>query len=463
MKDKKKDSAGGDNPVARLKLLLIASFTTLHILNLITPLAPNYQHGSDEKGSLSLTSGVKHVQTEGGSVRRVDITEPGVRGALDAFAFALGSKSLVEDESDESSATSEEKTQLLVRLSPPIWVRVVPSPELVASSTSNTPSQPTTPLERFMSSWTRLVGDPVISKWIVVVLAISISLNGYLLKGIAAGLGLGLGLVRKDGDGVRFSDSEGEESKYPQVEKVEKKKVVMPTFTLDDVDRKLKADGVVVRKRRGTVGAAAGSPVRPVYLPTPPSRHVPTPLSISLPPQDVIASSSSEHDDEGDLEVAPPRPLKELIEIYENGPKPASLALEMLTDEEVILLAQNGKIAAYALEKVFGNERLERAVRIRRALVCEFVLFSIYLNGKDADDDGVARASKTQTLEYADIPMRHYDYSRVLGACCENVVGYIPLPLGIAGPLNVDGELYPIPMATAEVSLLTNSFSQLGS
>jgi hydroxymethylglutaryl-CoA reductase (NADPH) len=87
----------------------------------------------------------------------------------------------------------------------------------------------------------------------------------------------------------------------------------------------------------------------------------------------------------------------------------------------------------------------------------------IYLNGNDADDDGVARASKTQTLEYADIPMRHYDYSRVLGACCENVVGYIPLPLGIAGPLNVDGELYPIPMATAEVSLLTNSFSQLGS
>jgi hydroxymethylglutaryl-CoA reductase len=49
--------------------------------------------------------------------------------------------------------------------------------------------------------------------------------------------------------------------------------------------------------------------------------------------------------------------------------------------------------------------------------------------------------------------MKDYDYSRVMGACCENVVGYIPLPLGIAGPLNVDGELYPIPMATAEVGL----------
>jgi len=42
-----------------------------------------------------------------------------------------------------------------------------------------------------------------------------------------------------------------------------------------------------------------------------------------------------------------------------------------LNDEEVILLAQNGKIAMYALEKILGNDELERAVRIRRALVCK--------------------------------------------------------------------------------------------
>lgn len=52
--------------------------------------------------------------------------------------------------------------------------------------------------------------------------------------------------------------------------------------------------------------------------------------------------------------------------------------------------------------------------------------------------------------------MSHYDYSKVMGACCENVVGYIPLPLGIAGPLKVDGELYPIPMATAEGTLVAS-------
>jgi hydroxymethylglutaryl-CoA reductase (NADPH) len=69
----------------------------------------------------------------------------------------------------------------------------------------------------------------------------------------------------------------------------------------------------------------------------------------------------------------------------------------------------------------------------------------------------VARSSRTKTLEHSDIPLSHYDYSRVMGACCENVVGYIPLPLGIAGPLKIDGELFPIPMATAEGTLVAST------
>jgi hydroxymethylglutaryl-CoA reductase (NADPH) len=53
--------------------------------------------------------------------------------------------------------------------------------------------------------------------------------------------------------------------------------------------------------------------------------------------------------------------------------------------------------------------------------------------------------------------MADYDYSRVLGACCENVVGYMPIPLGIAGPLRIDGKSYPIPMATAEGTLVAST------
>ncbi|KAG6882547.1 hypothetical protein C0992_011386, partial [Termitomyces sp. T32_za158] len=40
-----------------------------------------------------------------------------------------------------------------------------------------------------------------------------------------------------------------------------------------------------------------------------------------------------------------------------------------------------------------------------------------------------ARWSKTQTLEQSLVPHEHYNYTRVLKACCENIVGYIPIPM----------------------------------
>lgn len=49
------------------------------------------------------------------------------------------------------------------------------------------------------------------------------------------------------------------------------------------------------------------------------------------------------------------------------------------------------------------------------------------------------------------LPYEHFDYRKVLNACCENVLGYVPIPVGYAGPLLLDGETYYVPMATTEV------------
>ena len=56
-----------------------------------------------------------------------------------------------------------------------------------------------------------------------------------------------------------------------------------------------------------------------------------------------------------------------------------------------------------------------------------------------------------------EIPFENYNYDKVIGSCCENIVGFIPVPLGMAGPLLIDGKFYHIPMATTEGTLVAST------
>jgi hydroxymethylglutaryl-CoA reductase (NADPH) len=110
-----------------------------------------------------------------------------------------------------------------------------------------------------------------------------------------------------------------------------------------------------------------------------------------------------------------------------------------LTDEEVVTLAQAGKIPSYALEKTLKD--FTRAVKIRRTIVSRTK----------------ATADLTSRLDRSKLPYEGYNWQQVFGACCEQVIGYMPLPVGVAGPLVIDGRSYFIPMATTEGVLVASA------
>ncbi len=119
-----------------------------------------------------------------------------------------------------------------------------------------------------------------------------------------------------------------------------------------------------------------------------------------------------------------------------------------LNDTELSHLTVRGKIPGYALEKTLENASvmtrlasLTRAVKIRRVLVSRTP----------------ATSQTSSLLETSKLPYLNYNYENVHGACCENVIGYMPIPIGVAGPLIIDGQHFYLPMATTEGVLVAST------
>ncbi len=108
-----------------------------------------------------------------------------------------------------------------------------------------------------------------------------------------------------------------------------------------------------------------------------------------------------------------------------------------MSDGEIIDLLAEGKIMHYELEKLLGIENSDRAVKLRRMHFAANTPIS------------------AEAIEQ--LPHEHYDFSQVTGVCCENVIGYMPIPVGVAGPLLLDGKTFMVPMATVEGALVAST------
>ncbi|KAD2804634.1 hypothetical protein E3N88_38011 [Mikania micrantha] len=101
-------------------------------------------------------------------------------------------------------------------------------------------------------------------------------------------------------------------------------------------------------------------------------------------------------------------------------------------DEEIVKLVVSGSIPSYSLESKLGDCR--RAALIRR--------------------EALERKTGRSVLE---LPVDGFDYNSILGQCCEMPIGYVQVPVGVAGPLLLNGCEYMVPMATTEGCLVAST------
>ena len=107
-------------------------------------------------------------------------------------------------------------------------------------------------------------------------------------------------------------------------------------------------------------------------------------------------------------------------------------------DEVALASLANGSVSLHALERAMGDNTA--GVRVRRKHV-----------------------ERVVGLGMGDLPYRgaEFDerrfYDTVSGANAESVVGFLPLPVGVVGPLPVDGTDVFVPMATTEGALIAST------
>ncbi len=124
-------------------------------------------------------------------------------------------------------------------------------------------------------------------------------------------------------------------------------------------------------------------------------------------------------------------------------------SLADLSDAQLLYLLNCGTISPHRLETDVGDA--VRAVHLRR----------LYTASQLAGAPASSKTSSDPFKAISGIPSGAFDtpgfYKSILNTNCEAVIGYVPLPVGIVGPLLLDGKEYRVPMATTEGALLAST------
>nr|AMD39040.1 hydroxy methyl glutaryl CoA reductase [Fusarium babinda] len=356
--------------IPKFKVLMILGFIFVNIVNIVSIPFRN-------------PSSMSTIRTWASSLG-------GVVSPLSVDPFKVASNGL---DALLAAAKASNRPTLVTILTPIKYELEYPSIHYALGSAANSPAYDDAFHHHFQGYGVggRMVGgilksleDPVLSKWIVIALALSVALNGYLFNVARWGI------------------------KDPNV----------PEHSIDRNE--------LARAQQFNDTGSATLPLGE-YVPPTPMRTQPSTPAIT--------------DDEADgLHMTKARPASMANRSNEELEKLlAEKRVREMNDEEVISLSMRGKIPGYALEKTLGD--FTRAVKIRRSIIAR----------------NKATTDLTHSLDRSKLPFENYNWERVFGACCENVIGYMPLPVGVAGPLVIDGQSYFIPMATTEGVLVASA------
>ena len=350
-----------DSSIPKFKVLMVTGFLLVNALNLCTiPF-----RGGNRVAAPTTVSGLSNV-----------LTPP----SMDPFKVAQNGLDQIYNEARRA------KSEVFVTVLPPIKYDLhMPSIEMdsddVGSSIFDNDYLDYVVGARVFEGVLKSLDDPVVSKWIIVALLLSIAFNGYLFNA------------------ARWSIKEPKSAPSDIDENTVSERKLLPTKKAADTEM-ANTNGHILQSMR-------------------------------------VPSAQTETAQPGGM-----RDLRECERMLKD--KQAAY----LNDAELNDLAVRGKIPGYALEKTLENltvmtrlDSLTRAVKIRRALVSRTP----------------NTAETTSQLEHSKLPYTDYNYENVHGACCENVIGYVPLPLGVAGPMVIDGQAYYLPMATTEGVLVAST------